>query len=128
VSAAPVAFEYALLRAVPRVDRGECVNVGVLLYCQAHDFLGARVHLDASKVLALDPDADLEVVTSALDALVAVCAGDPEAGAPARLPVRKRFGWLTAPRSTVVQPGPVHCGLTASPDGELDRLTAALVR
>jgi hypothetical protein len=124
----PVAFEYALLRAVPRVDRGERVNVGVLLYCQGHHFLQARTHLDAARVRALDPDADLDLLGATLRAVLAICAGDPDAGAAALLPARQRFGWLTAPRSTVLQPGPVHSGLTETPEQELDRLMDALVR
>lgn len=121
------AFEYALLRAVPRIDRGECVNVGVVLYCQAEDYLGAAVHLEERRLLALDPDLDLDAVRSALDAVVAVCAGDSRAGAAAQLGTRQRFGWLTAPRSTVVQPGPVHCGLTAGAGAELARLESSMV-
>ncbi len=121
-------FEYALLRAVPRVDRGECVNVGVVLYCQAEGYLAAAIHLDEGRLLLLDPEADVDAVRSALDAVVAVCAGDPAAGAAAQLPVRQRFGWLTSPRSTVVQPGPVHCGLTGRPGAELARLESVLVR
>lgn len=122
-----VPFEYALLRAVPRVDRGECVNVGVIVYCQAHDFVGARVHLDADRLRALDPQVDVEPISAALEGIVAVCAGGG-GGHAGRVRPRERFGWLTAPRSTVVQPGPVHAGLTDDPQAELGRLLAALVR
>ncbi|MEJ2578337.1 MAG: DUF3037 domain-containing protein [Kineosporiaceae bacterium] len=122
-----VAFEYALLRAVPRVDRGEYVNIGVLLYSQDHDYLAARVHLDPDRIRTLDPDTDLDALRTAVDAITGTCAGDPDTGPAAALPTRQRFGWLTAPRSTVVQTGPVHSGLTADPGTELDRLVAALV-
>ena len=122
-----VPFEYALLRAVPRVDRGECVNVGVIVYCQAHDFVGARVHLDADRLRALDPQVDVEPISAALEGIVAVCDGGG-GGHAGRARPRERFGWLTAPRSTVVQPGPVHAGLTDDPRAELGRLLAALVR
>ena len=127
MSGDPVAFEYALLRAVPRVDRGECVNVGVVLYSRAHDYLAARVHLDPDRVRALDLEADLDLIAGALDGVVAVCAGDPAAGPAAGLPLRQRFGWITAPRSAVLQPGPIHSGLAADPAAALDRLVISLV-
>lgn len=123
-----VPFEYALLRAVPRVDRGECVNVGVIVYCQARDFVGARVHLDVDRLRALDPDVDVDLVSAALDGVLAVCCGSGEAGQAGRTRPRERFGWLTAPRSTVVQPGPVHAGLTTDPEVELSRLVETLVK
>jgi hypothetical protein len=121
-------FDYALLCAVPRVDRGERVNVGALLYCKAADFLGAAAHVDVERLRALDPDIDIEFVTSALDAIRSVCAGDPAAGRAAAGTLRARFGWLTAPRSTVIQTSSVHGGLTADPAAELDRLMDRLVR
>ena len=120
-------FEYALLRVIPRVERGECMNAGVVLYCQADAFLGARIHLDADRLRALDPGADLEAVRAHLEAARSVCAGGPEAGAVGRLPLRERFGWLVAPRSTVVQPSAVHTGLTDDPEAELERLLSAMV-
>jgi hypothetical protein len=120
------AFQYAVLRAVPRVDRGECVNVGVLLYCQDAGYLAVVVHLDEDRVRALDPTVDLDAVRAALDGVRAVCAGTD--GVPAASwPVRDRFGWLTAPRSTVVQAGPVHSGVTEDPDAQLQRLLTRLV-
>jgi hypothetical protein len=122
-----VPYEYALLRAVPRVDRGECVNVGVVLYSQAHDYLGAAVHLDETKVRALDPGVDLDAVRAALDGVGAVCAGAAAAGPAAAPSPRARFGWLTAPRSTVVQASPVHGGLTTDPAATLQRLLERLV-
>ncbi len=120
-------FEYAILRVVPRVERGECINAGVVLYCQSERFLGARVHLDPARLKAIDPDADLEAVRAHLEAVNAVCVGGPEAGAVGRLPLRERFGWLVAPRSTVVQPSPVHTGLTDDAEAELERLLSRMV-
>jgi Protein of unknown function (DUF3037) len=126
------AFEYALLRVVPRIERGEAINAGVLLYCRPLDYLGARVHLDSRRLCALDPDADSVVIARALDAVVAVCDdGGTEAAryaGPAGEEDRgRRFRRLTAPRSTIVQAGPVHTGITADPDAELDRLLRTLV-
>jgi hypothetical protein len=125
---ARVPFEYALLRCVPRVDRGELVNVGVLLYCQERGLLAAAVHIDEARVRALEPAIDLEAVAAATRAIEAVCAGDPAAGPAAARPPGARFRWLAAPRSTVVQAGPVHTGITADPEAELERLLERLVR
>jgi hypothetical protein len=117
-------FEYATLQVVPRVERGERMNAGLLLYCKALDYLGARVHLDVDRLLALDPSADTAAVLRGLEAAPRTCAGEgPAAGED----LLRRFRWLTAPRSTVVQPGPVHTGLTSDPDAEADRLMAVLV-
>ena len=125
-------FEYAVLRVVPRIERGEAINAGVLLYCRGLDYLGARVHLDEARLRALDPAADADGDRAAsLRALATVCGGDPEearrAGPAGEEDRGRRFRRLTAPRSTVVQPGPVHTGLTADPEAELDRLFAELV-
>ena len=120
-------FEYAVLRVVPRVERGEFINAGVVLYCRADTFLGARVHLDSDRLMALDPGTDLEAVRAHLEAVRSACAGGPEAGTVGRLPLRERFGWLVAPRSTVVQPSPVHTGLTDDPEAELERLLSRMV-
>ena len=120
-------FEYAVLRVVPRVDRGEFINAGVVLYCRAERFLGARVHLDPARLRALDPEADLKALGAHLEAVRSVCAGGPETGAMGRLPLAERFGWLVAPRSTVVQPSPVHTGLTDDPEAELERLLSRMV-
>ncbi len=121
-------FEHVVLRAVPRVERGELVNVGVVLHCQAADFLGAAVHVDRDRLLALDPAADVDAVCAALDTVQAVCAGDPAAGPSAGGSPGERFRRLAAPRSTVVQPGPIHGGVTDDPAAELDRLLDRLVR
>lgn len=117
-------FEYAPVRAVPRVERGELVNVGVLLYCQERDFLGALAHVDATRLRALAPDVDVDAVRDAVDAVCRTCSGEGPAGA---VSLGQRFRWLTAPRSTLVQCGPVHTGSTADPQAELERLHAGLV-
>ncbi|GGY49407.1 DUF3037 domain-containing protein [Streptomyces anulatus] len=121
-------FEYALLRIVPRVERGECFNAGVLVYCRAHSFVAARTHLDEAKLLALDPRADVVGVRAALRAVEGVCGGGEGAGQAAGDDAGRRFRWLIAPRSTVVQPGAVHSGLTTDPAGEVERLLDLLVR
>ncbi|NDU74433.1 DUF3037 domain-containing protein [Actinomadura sp. DSM 109109] len=127
-AAEPTVFEYAALRVVPRVERGESMNVGVVVYCRAVDYLGCGTHLDEPRLLALDPALDLAGVRSALTAVDAVCCGGERAGQAAREAPGARFRWLTAPRSTIVQPGPVHAGLTRDPAAELDRLLDLLVR
>ncbi|MET8452760.1 DUF3037 domain-containing protein [Streptomyces sp. NPDC005209] len=121
-------FEYALLKVVPRVERGECINAGVIVYCRAQAYLGARTHLDEARLLALDPAADVAGVRAALGAVEGVCGGGAAAGQAADDDAGRRFRWLIAPRSTVVQPGPVHTGLTADPGAETRRLLDLLVR
>ncbi|MEU6879980.1 DUF3037 domain-containing protein [Streptomyces sp. NPDC046712] len=121
-------FEYALLRVVPRVERGEFFNAGVVVYCRAKSFVAARTHLDEAKLRVLDPGADVTGVRAALHAVEGVCLGGADAGQAARDDAGRRFRWLIAPRSTVVQPGPVHTGLTADPEGEVERLLDLLVR
>lgn len=121
-------FEYALLRVVPRVERGEMINAGVLVYCRARSVLTARIHLDADRLRALDPEADADGVRALLAAASGLCLGGEDAGQAGGEDPGRRFRWLTAPRSTVVQPGPVHTGLTEDPEAEADRLLALLVR
>jgi hypothetical protein len=123
-------FEYAVVRVVPRVDRGEFLNAGIVLWCRAREHLAARTHLDEQRLHALagSPDVDLPAVRRHLAALEAVCAGDPRAGAATTEAKGARFRWLVAPRSAVLQTSPVHCGLTADPAAELDRLLTRLVR
>jgi hypothetical protein len=121
-------FQYVVLRCVPRVDREEFVNVGVVLYCQQADFLEARCHVDRDRLLALSAAVDVTAVESALAAVEAVCRGDATAGEAGRSPMGTRFGFVKAPRSTVVQPGPVHGGTTDDPGRELDHLLDRLVR
>ena len=120
-------FEYALLRVVPRVERGEFINAGVVLYCQEARFLGARIHLDAERLRALDPRLDAETVLAHLEVARRVCAGGPEAGAVGLMPPVQRFGWLVAPRSTVVQPSPVHTGLAKDPEEAIEHLLKVMV-
>lgn len=120
-------FQYVVLRCVPRVDREEFVNVGVVLYCQQADFLDCAGAADETRVAALAPEADLEAVRSALSAVGAVCRGEDSAGAAGRTPLGTRFGFLSAPRSTVVQPGPIHGGLTDDPAAQLSHLLRTLV-
>jgi len=124
----PSPFEYALLRVVPRVERGEFVNAGVVLYCQEKRFLEAAIDLDPERLRALDPRLDPETVRAHLEAARRVCAGGPGAGPIGLLPPVQRFGWLVAPRSTVVQPGPVHTGLAEDPQKALDHLLETMVR
>jgi hypothetical protein len=122
-----VPFEYATLRVVPRIERGEFVNAGVIVYCRARDFLGARVFLDEARLRALGSDLDLEAVRAALAVAADTCA-ERGTGPAAAVEIGKRFRWLTAPRSTMIQPGPVHTGLTTDPAGDLERLLDLLVR
>ncbi|MGY0235667.1 DUF3037 domain-containing protein [Longispora urticae] len=117
-------FSYALVRVVPRIERGECVNVGVLLFCKSRDFLSLGIALDEARLTAFAPALDLDSVRAALAGWAGTCAG---AGPAAGKSLGERFGWLTAPRSTIVQPGPTHLGLTADPRAELDRLVELLV-
>jgi Protein of unknown function (DUF3037) len=121
-------FQYAIVRVVPRVERGELINAGVVLFCRAQRYLGARTELDERALAALAADCDPAEVRPQLAVLEAVAAGDVEAGgAVAALPQSERFHWLTAPASTVVQPSPVHTGLTDDPARELGHLFATLV-
>jgi hypothetical protein len=121
-------FQYVVLRCVPRVDREEFLNVGVVVYCQDADFLGCAGEVSDARLGAVAPGLDAAAVRSALDAAGAVCRGDGSTGAAGRAPLGTRFGFLSAPRSTVVQPGPIHGGLTRDPAAELDRLLDRLVR
>ena len=123
----PSPFQYAIVRVVPRVERGECLNAGVVLFCRARKFLQARIALDEERLRALDPDADLEAIRAHLDAFARVAAGDPEAGPMAELPASERFHWLVAPASTMIQCSPVHTGLADDPAAELEKLVARLV-
>jgi hypothetical protein len=121
-------FSYAVLRVVPSVERGEQLNVGVVLFCRQLDFLDLRIDLDDHRLAALAPDLDPAPVRSRLNALCAVIAGDPAAGTLSALPPSERFGWLVAPSSTVIQPSEVHTGLTDDPPATLAHLFDALVR
>lgn len=124
-------YQYLVLRCVPRVDRQEFLNVGIVLYCERADFLSCAAHLDRARLRAFALDLDLDAVDDALHGIRAVCDGDPAAGSAGSATLEARFGHLAAPRSTVVQPGPVHGGLLtpAAPDPAevLDHLLATLV-
>jgi hypothetical protein len=121
------AFQYALWRVVPSVERGEAVNVGVVLFCRRRQFLGARILIDDGRLHALAPDLDVAALARHLEGLVRVAEGDPAGGAIAALPQSDRFGWLTAASSTIVQPSPIHTGLCNDPQATLDRLFTRLV-
>jgi len=122
-----LAYQYVVLRCVPRADREEFVNVGVVLFCEAAGFLDVAGRVDADRLRGLDPRLDLAQVQTGLDYAAAVCAGDSGAGAAAEAPLGQRFGFLRAPRSTVLQPGPVHGGLTSDPARQLEHLLERLV-
>jgi hypothetical protein len=127
VPAARSPFQYAAFRIVPRVERGEAVNAGVVLFCRPRRFLGARTQLDAELLAKLAPGCDPGAVAGTLRMLELIAAGAPEGGPIAQLPASERFHWLVAPASTIVQPGPVHTGLTADPEAELAHLFVRLV-
>lgn len=119
---AAASFDYALMRLVPRVERQEFINAGVVVYCPERQFLGARIRLNRERLVALWPEVDVALVEQHLEAIERICAGDPAAGAIARMSQRERFHWLTSPRSTIVQPSPVHTGVCHETVGLLDRL------
>lgn len=123
----PESFQYALLRAVPSLPRGEALNVGVVLFSPRLRFLEARTALDASRLRTLDPELDMEAVGEHLRQIERVAAGDAGAGPIARLPASERFGWISSPSSTVVQPSPVHTGLCEDAAATLDELFSRLV-
>ncbi len=120
-------YDYAVVRVVPRVERGEFVNAGVIVSCDATDSLEARIELDEARLLALDPVADLDAIRAALTAIGVVCAGTAAAGALGALSARERFHWLVAPRSAVIQTSPVHTGLSVDCGDALDHLFRAMV-
>ncbi len=124
---APNAFDYAVLRVVPRVEREEFVNAAVLVFCPVRAYLGCAIDLDEVRLRALAPDADVAAIRRHLAGVRAVCDGDRDAGPVARLSVSERFHWLTATRNTVIQPSPVHSGLCDDPAATLDRLFRGLV-
>ena len=119
-------FEYAVLRIVPRIERDEAINGGVLVYCRSLDYLGAAVHVDVARLRALDQDVDIAQIEAVLASIAETC-GDGGTGPASGEEIGRRFRWLTAPRSTVVQTGPVHTGLTADPAAETQRLLRLLV-
>lgn len=118
----PASFDYAVLRIVPRVEREEFINAGILVFCLEKDYLAARIRFDRDRLKALWPEVDVELVDKHLAAVQRVCEGDPSAGPIAQLSRRERFHWLVSPRSTILQPSPVHTGVCDATDGLLDRL------
>ena len=125
---APSSFDYAIVRVIPRVEREEFVNAGVIVYCFAQDFLGARIELAEARLLALAPDADLPLIRRHLAAIPRLCAGGENAGPIGALSQRERFTWLVAPRSTILQTSPTHSGMCADPEAALERLIERTVR
>jgi hypothetical protein len=121
-------FQYAIIRVVPRVERGECLNAGVVLLCRPKRFLAARVGLDPARLQALAPGADRATIDEHLVAIERVASGDPEGGPIAQLGQGERFHWIVAPSSTVIQPSEVHTGLCDDPAVELQHLFERLVR
>jgi hypothetical protein len=124
----PNSFDYAVVRVVPRVDREEFLNAGILLYCRQQDFLGAAVELDETRLRALGPDVDVGLIRSHLDVLPLICAGGAEAGPIGQLPQKERWHWLVAPRSTILQTSAVHSGLCEDPAVALQQLMDGMVR
>jgi len=118
----PASFDYAILRVMPRVERQEFINAGVVAFCLERRYLAARIHLDAERLKALWPEADVELAQEHLEAVRRICEGDPAAGPIAMLPQRERFHWITSPRSTIIQPSPVHTGVCDETDGLVDRM------
>jgi hypothetical protein len=118
----PASFDYTVIRVVPRVERQEFINAGVVVFCLEKRYLAARIQLDEQRLNALWPGADVEVVRAHLDAIPLICAGDKSAGPIAKLSQRERFHWLSAPRSTIIQPSPVHTGICDETGGILQRL------
>lgn len=121
-------YDYAIVRVVPRVEREEFINVGVILSCQDRDFLEARIELDEARLLALDSTLDIESIRANLASIPLICAGGPQAGPIGRLSLRERFHWLVAPRSTIIQTSAVHLGRSADPAAALEHLLDKMVR
>jgi hypothetical protein len=124
----PHSYDYAVLRVVPRVERGEFVNAGVIVFCRTLHYLDAAVSLDAERVRSLCPNADLPELEEQLAMIARICRGTPDAGPVGRLSLAERFHWLVAPRSTIIQTSPVHCGLCEDPGTVLTDLMERLVR
>jgi hypothetical protein len=120
-------YDYAVIRVVPKVDREEFINAGVILSCPELSFLDARIKLNEARLLALDPNVDLDLIRNHLETIPTICRGGEEAGSIGQLPQRQRFHWLVAPRSTVIQMSPVHTGRCNDPAEALERLVAMMV-
>jgi len=124
---APNSYDYALIRLVPSVERGECLNIGVILFCRTLDFLGVRINLNAARSLALSPDLDIAAVQQQLDSILLICEGGPEAGPLGKMSQSERFHWLVSPRSTIVQISPTHEGMCDNPEAALEHLFRTMV-
>jgi hypothetical protein len=120
---APISFDYAVIRVVPRVEREEFVNAGIIVFCLQQRFLEARIHIDDQRLHALWPELDLALIRSHLEAFPRICAADPTAGPISQLSQRERFHWLVSPRSTIIQVSAVHTGLCDAPEKLIDTLT-----
>lgn len=124
----PSTYDYSIVRVVPRVERGEQINAGVILSCPTAGYLGAEIAFDPAKLRALAPDIDVGEVEAALAIIPWIAAGDPRGGPIAELPRSERFHWLVAPRSAIIQPSPVHTGMCEDPAAALAKLVERLVR
>ena len=120
-----VSYDYAVVRVVPNVERGELINAGAVVFCAVKDWLEAKVELDEARLKALAPDADVEDIRGHLEAIPRICAGEGPIGA---MSPKERWHWLVAPRSTVIQLGPVHTGLCESPGAALEQILREMVR
>lgn len=121
-------YDYAVIRVVPRVERQEFVNAGVILWCRDQEFIETRIELDEARLRALDASIDIEAVRRHLQSFAIICAGGPDSGPIGRLPKRERFDWLVAPRSTIIQTSPVHTGRCTDPTSTMERLLDTMVR
>jgi len=124
---APNSYDYALIRLVPSVERGECLNIGVILFCRTLAYLGVRIYLDKARSLALSPDIDLAAVQEQLDDIVRICEGGPQAGYLGKMSQSERFHWLVSPRSTIIQISPTHEGVCENPEAALNHLLKTMV-
>ena len=124
---APNSYDYALIRLVPSVERGECLNIGVILFCRTLDFLGIRIYLNAARSLALSPDLDLADIQQELDSFLLICEGGPEAGPLGNMSQSERFHWLVSPRSTIIQISATHEGVCDNPEAALEHLLKTMV-
>ena len=124
---APASYDYAIVRVVPLVERGECINVGVILFCRMRRYLAIRIELDIQRLTAFAPSLNIDEVRHALEQLERVCNGGEESGPVGQLSLSERFHWLVAPRSTIIQTSPTHSGLCSNPEHTLDHLMNTMV-
>ena len=124
---APNSYDYALIQLVPSVERGECLNIGVILFSRTLDFLGARIHLNTARALALFPDLDLSAIQQQLDTIMLISQGGHGAGPLGKMSQSERFHWLVSPRSTIIQISPVHEGVCDDPEAALEHLLKTMV-